>query len=1507
VSKYPRNSRILSPLLATHVSILALAAALASGAAKAADVTQIKTDDPGHSSLTESGNWSASGVPTSGNVYFNNGSATANLNIRAPTSPNPTSITFAGDALHLGATGSNFGQLVLTTSGATVAFKSLVFDGGRVTVDSAVSGEFILGSAGGPTDGITLNGSTPTTFGDGSLAGGNILTVSANIFGAGGIAVSAGAGGIVQLEGASSYTGATIVGSGAVLRQGAANALTTGAGANSVTTVNGSLQLSGNHGFVAALGGLSTGIVENGQASDVVLTIGRNDPATIAFAGNIRNGGTGTVAVVKTGAGRQTLSGNNEYTGGTTINEGALRLNGVNGSGTAGTGGISISSASGTLEATNAVTVANAISLSGRGNDTTAHLLNVGAANTISGGISLLDGASADPDNYNVFSNSGTLNVTGAISSLLTSGTRSLNLGGAGSGNIAGGIAMDAGAVNVLNKSGAGTWTLSSAVQGLDAANVTAGTLALANPTFAVAGNLMIGASGTVQQSGGGNRLSGVTGDTVANGKLSLNGFDAAVNGLTGSGIVENGASGVATLLLGKTGIGDKTFSGAVQNGAAGTLALIKTGDNLQILSGTKTYTGATMIADGQLRFSGGTAGTSGIAVYGDTSTLQLSSGASVGAVSLNGRDSASTVKHIVNVSGSNTISGVVTLGESTGSVTPDHYTVTSDTGSTLNLTGGISSTLGGARALDLSGEGNGNVDTGVVSFNAAAVNTLNKAGSGTWTVNSSVTGLDALNADAGVLALGSDIAVAGDIHVGGILQLKSTDASAQGLTGAGTLADVATSGNGSLLTLGADGVGDKTFDGTITDATDQLRLVKTGNNRQIFTHANSYEGGTTINDGKIQLSGSGTLGSGKVTVAGSGSGDLELSNLAAPYAADLDLVGRTSDTSHVDNVAGDNSLTGVISLKNSTTPGNSPDNYNFQVTDGTLAVGAVTADGTSADTINLNLVAATGKSGTIGAINLAGSGASRSINKSGDGTWSLGGATSNVTDINVDDGTLVLDSAAVAYTGTATIDAGATLKQGVSGALDGKKIQVNGALDLNGEDASLPGLNGASTGSVTNSNTAAALLTITQSGEFAGDINDDAGQVALTMDAVGETQVLSGAGDYSGATIVANGVLEIRNGGALGLATQGTKVEQGGQLYLNGTGTGGDVNSTENLTLVGSNAGTARLRSDGDNSISGAISLTKGPGSSDETVLIASNSGTLTFGATPGGSIAADGTSTVSNLGFVGAGNVTVVGALNLAAATGGSSVVNHGSGIVTLNGAVTMAAGATVALIENAGTGSTVIDSTLSNVKDVAATTGTVAIGASADVSTVDRFDVEAGAFLDATDVVGGFDLVSSQTLYGSGTVIGLTGSNGTSALAGSVIDVGEDDTFDLKALTFNGDLSLLGGSFLEIDLDPFSLGAADMLIVAGDLAIHPSAIVQFTFTQPLDDDAYVFAHYGSMAPQSACFQSAIPAGYHIECNYNNGNDIALVKGVPIPAPLALIGLGALAMGGARRYLKR
>lgn len=204
-------------------------------------------------------------------------------------------------------------------------------------------------------------------------------------------------------------------------------------------------------------------------------------------------------------------------------------------------------------------------------------------------------------------------------------------IGGGGSGATLGAIATAANSSGGLTKMGLGTLTLggteANTFTGLT--TVMAGELVLSKTAgvTAVAGDIEVG-DGTapaVLRLANSNQIADTSVVTLqgtgANaGIFRLNNRSETVGGLAsvgGAGIVENeaGAAGTSVLTL-DVASGTQSFSGLLRNGDGvgtdGTLALVKTGSGKQILTGLNSYTGTTLISDGQLQVGVAGAGQTG-------------------------------------------------------------------------------------------------------------------------------------------------------------------------------------------------------------------------------------------------------------------------------------------------------------------------------------------------------------------------------------------------------------------------------------------------------------------------------------------------------------------------------------------------------------------------------------------------------------------------------------------------------------------------------------------------------------------------------------------------------------------------------------------------------------------------------------------------------------------------------------------------------------------------------
>jgi autotransporter-associated beta strand protein len=126
--------------------------------------------------------------------------------------------------------------------------------------------------------------------------------------------------GMLTLSASNGYTGGTTVAAG-VLQLGNSAAL--GAASGSLSIVAGTLDLAGYSPSVGALSGGASGAILNSGTAATLTTNTAGGSST--FAGTIADG-TGTVALTTAGSGALVLTGNNTYSGATTVGGGTLTV-----------------------------------------------------------------------------------------------------------------------------------------------------------------------------------------------------------------------------------------------------------------------------------------------------------------------------------------------------------------------------------------------------------------------------------------------------------------------------------------------------------------------------------------------------------------------------------------------------------------------------------------------------------------------------------------------------------------------------------------------------------------------------------------------------------------------------------------------------------------------------------------------------------------------------------------------------------------------------------------------------------------------------------------------------------------------------------------------------------------------------------------------------------------------------------------------------------------------------
>ncbi|HEV8267881.1 MAG TPA: autotransporter-associated beta strand repeat-containing protein, partial [Thermoanaerobaculia bacterium] len=314
------------------------------------------------------------------------------------------------------------------------------------------------------------------------------------------------------------------------------------------------------------------------------VTLGAGSSLDFQVDGDATMGGpiSGSAAIVKDGPGALTLSGNNTYTGTTTVNAGTLVATIGTALGSPATGTQVASGA--TLQLQGGITSTEPLSIAGFGVGNAGALLSASGTNTYSGPITLTGTGS----NY-VGVSAGTLTIDGVISSPPATTTPITKVGAgtlalSGANTYSGNTTVLVGDVSVQNPSALGDLAFPTVVAFGAALDIQGG-IDVAEP-LSING-LGIGASpqGALRSVSGGNAVTG---------SVTLQ-SDAAIGVDSGSVFI-------------------------IQGNVDGSGFLRKVGLGQLILSGTNSYTGQTRVNVGVLRAQSG-------AALGDPTTGTIVSG----------------------------------------------------------------------------------------------------------------------------------------------------------------------------------------------------------------------------------------------------------------------------------------------------------------------------------------------------------------------------------------------------------------------------------------------------------------------------------------------------------------------------------------------------------------------------------------------------------------------------------------------------------------------------------------------------------------------------------------------------------------------------------------------------------------------------------------------------------------------------------------------------------------
>ena len=588
---------------------------------------------------------------------------------------------------------------------------------------------------------------------------------------------------------------------------------------------------------VSDSGVLGSGTFVGGIANDGTFVV--SSVVSQKLAGAISGSGAVTVQTGTVTPSVITLSGNNTYTGATTVGSGTLQLGSATALGSAAAG--TTVTAGGVLDLNGQAGVAEPLTLSSNGLNNSGALVNsnTAAAASVAGTVTLNDTSTG-------LGGDGNTNLTGLVTGtggLTKWGEGTLTL--SGSANYGGVTSIQAGTLRVQNPS----VLVSSTLQSSNSASSSAFDMATSG-TYST-GFLLLGQSFRIGTSGTGPATL-----VAANGMLNGN-IDKVLEVGANATVLVSGTfdlrnTGTATRNLVVGGAGSTVFNGVISGTSTTNPSLLfgihvggsaATPVGMTTLNGANTYNGPTTVSTGTLRLGNAQA-------LGSTSAGTVVATSTVNAALAGG---------VLDLNGQAIVGEALTLNGSGGAVS----LVNSNSGAAASWSTGIAASgavsIGGAGGITLPG-------------NVTGAASITKIGAGRVTLSGVNSYTGSTNVASGTLAAASATAIpsasSASVAAGATLDLGGYASTLGGLSGSGSVV------SGGSLTVGA-GDASSTFNGVISGAGP---LTKVGTGTMSLGGANTLTGSSTVQAGVLQLANANALSASQLVVVAGGTGQV------APY-----------------------------------------------------------------------------------------------------------------------------------------------------------------------------------------------------------------------------------------------------------------------------------------------------------------------------------------------------------------------------------------------------------------------------------------------------------------------------------------------------------------------------------------------------------------------------------------------------------------------------------------------